>query len=1156
MTKKSFLLVLLVVAWLGLSACHPVCAMPVGTLLYRTSADGKMYGYNTDELFQPLEISLQKGIGTMKINCGHAGMYVGKINGQDMVLEAISNGVQLTPAKYFVDTGEGEELLGAKIPRALALKNREKITKLADVIGNLRLGYDWGFSRQKGPDDGQWTCVGLTEKIYESLNNFLADNNFDSSSFLKELEYDPSKYGINITPDGFDSTSVFNRTNGDCLSSTKEFSRIARRDWEPSYAVGKINSRGRYFFLPYTQFIQPTLEDVDVDIALESDFAAENIRGQLPAGKMIKVVLDNTVLNNPAETAANLLLALAVPWLPAKNQLEEKLALAIDSFRADDQLPEVTQAAAADQSGKVLGIKDKAPVSNTAAPIAAAKKDAAAKVAASQPAAKKKTTKKTDTAPIPAEKPTDSAVLPLPIAVNAAKSAASTTIKILPEKSIEKPTSTKTIAKIAPVFRDNVGVPPLPADPIRPDNDPTSGPAASTTASTTTSQLNPAPVIKNFSLYDLTSHSAYYTDKQLVGIKTEIDNLASIEKYGLKANSTAEISWFTVLPTEYELSLGDGNKTVRLELDYGAGQATSASASIVLDTAVPKIGWLNLPAVSNDPSFTVAWRGDDSVSGIASYDLDYAISSSSFIGSAPWQVWLADTAATSSVFNQPVAPDNYVLFRARVTDRAGNQSDWGPGQSIKITKIAVSRYPVVISEFAVAGPGGSGDEFVELYNYGKKNLSLVGWKLQTRAASATSSWENRISSDGLAAGAIAGQSFFLLAGKDYSFGVSPDCRHGANWGLAASGGSIRIVDDQGETIDEVAYGKAAEPGSALAEAEFSAGAAAERKAFATSTSALMVYPGDHSLAGNGYDTDSDSDFIVNKKADPQDSASSAEPPSPTKIIPLAVRDLNVDNSYADPHAIKLLWSAPPFARLDSSSRYVIKYVIQGENCNLPGIWDNVSEAPSSGFPVPASASGADQEAIVTGLLSGEPYCFALKTFNGYNFSPLSNVASGNTKPIRPFPADIQAMVDQPAGQDNFRCGNYDDWCGQSFVATENNMTGFAINSWETTAPGGDVYDSLVELCDDTPENRGSFCPNPIKRELLPDSAAYNFTNIAELTVGRSYLIKIHPRGFANGKYFIYSNDNPYPDGQAYTTWADSSSADLWIKIYYDHNFQP
>jgi len=119
--------------------------MPVGTLLYRTSRDGEMYGYNTKNLFELLDFSLAKGLETVKVNCGHVGMYVGKIDGEDMVLEAIDNGVQLTPAKYFVNTGEGEKLVGAKIPKDFE-ENKAAIQRLTSIIKLVeKVGFTLGI---------------------------------------------------------------------------------------------------------------------------------------------------------------------------------------------------------------------------------------------------------------------------------------------------------------------------------------------------------------------------------------------------------------------------------------------------------------------------------------------------------------------------------------------------------------------------------------------------------------------------------------------------------------------------------------------------------------------------------------------------------------------------------------------------------------------------------------------------------------------------------------------------------------------------------------------------------------------------------------------------------------------------------------------------
>ncbi|MBD3248111.1 hypothetical protein GF382_02370, partial [Candidatus Falkowbacteria bacterium] len=192
----------------------PAMAMPVGTLLYRTSGGGQMYGYNTDLILD----------GT-KINCGHTGMYAGKDkNGDDVVLEAVNNGIQLTKLKYFVNSANSENFIGAKIPESFQAGDIDKIKQIRDFLTDQHLEYDIDFGQQKGPDSGEFTCVGVAEKIYESLN-------FGKEiTSLAQLEYTPSRYYIDITPDGYDNENIYNDELEDVFSQNKEFSKISKRN--------------------------------------------------------------------------------------------------------------------------------------------------------------------------------------------------------------------------------------------------------------------------------------------------------------------------------------------------------------------------------------------------------------------------------------------------------------------------------------------------------------------------------------------------------------------------------------------------------------------------------------------------------------------------------------------------------------------------------------------------------------------------------------------------------------------------------------------------------------------------------------------------------------------------------------------------------------
>lgn len=279
----------------------PASAMPLGTILYRTSSNNNAYGYSSKDLLVVNKVGLVTNLYT-----GHAGIYIGKENGIDYVAEALPSGLVKTPAKYFLNTRAGEKLIGAKIPKNLTEEQREKVISLARNLTDAKMKYDFDFRHQKGSESGQWTCVGFVEKIYESANII-------NPKDLDALVYDQNEYAIDITPDGFDNTSVYNSKTGDVFSTTKEFSKISRRPrmLVPApeiigYDAGLEKGDDRYFFIPHTQFLQPTLEDVPVDIDLSSDFNDETIRGKAP---QLALIFKWSLINNPSSTLRQVLAA-------------------------------------------------------------------------------------------------------------------------------------------------------------------------------------------------------------------------------------------------------------------------------------------------------------------------------------------------------------------------------------------------------------------------------------------------------------------------------------------------------------------------------------------------------------------------------------------------------------------------------------------------------------------------------------------------------------------------------------------------------------------------------------------------------------------------------------------------------------------------------
>lgn len=289
----TFLFLLLAALFIPLKQ---VLALPVGTLLYRTSGGDKMYGYNTDDL-----IVAEKG-KLAHIYSGHSAIYVGQENGVDYIVEMQPKGAIKVPAKYFINEALGEKLIGAKIPSAASPLQIAKAVAIAKNLAANNAAYDFDFKFQKGPKSGQWTCVGLNEKIYESAD-------ISNPTNLNSLEYNPNYYAVDITPDGYDKQSIYNSA-GDCLAENLEYSKIARKQniLIPApeligYDLGLELADDRYIFLPYTQYSQSTLEDVSVDIPLSSSFSEPEIRGSAP---VLGLILKWSLINNPISTIKNL----------------------------------------------------------------------------------------------------------------------------------------------------------------------------------------------------------------------------------------------------------------------------------------------------------------------------------------------------------------------------------------------------------------------------------------------------------------------------------------------------------------------------------------------------------------------------------------------------------------------------------------------------------------------------------------------------------------------------------------------------------------------------------------------------------------------------------------------------------------------------------
>jgi len=181
---------------------------------------------------------------------------------------------------------------------------------------------------------------------------------------------------------------------------------------------------------------------------------------------------------------------------------------------------------------------------------------------------------------------------------------------------------------------------------------------------------------------------------------------------------------------------------------------------------------------------------------------------------------------------------------------------------------------LVLSEVTSGGPGGAGDEFIEIYNAGGVAYDASGLRIEYRSATGVA----YTLIEALAPGTIIGaRRFYLVGGSTYSGAAVPDVPLAFTSVLAGTGGHVRLITTDGAELDRCGYGTAIEPEGTPAAGGLTGPQSRERKAFATSTPTSMGAGGTDAFSGNGRDSgDNGADFIVREIAEPQNS-SSVEP---------------------------------------------------------------------------------------------------------------------------------------------------------------------------------------------------------------------------------------------------------------------------------------
>jgi stage II sporulation protein D len=236
---------------------------------------------------------------------------------------------------------------------------------------------------------------------------------------------------------------------------------------------------------------------------------------------------------------------------------------------------------------------------------------------------------------------------------------------------------------------------------------------------------------------------------------------------------------------------------------------------------------------------------------------------------------------------------------------------------------SVCNSKVVISEIQLSDTQYTENSFIELYNTSDTTENLSGYVIKKRSTTGTETIIISIPPGKY----IPAKGFFLWANNlhNYHLQVNAD----VNSSITLSGNeSVALCNTQGVIVDAVAFGDKTQLCPFVEGTNYPynppPGYSIERKAYKDSTAITMFPGGEHEFAGNGYDSEDNSqDFILQIKPNPQNTQSPQEPDISPPTIPQLLSPQN--NSSTEDSTPLFDWTDATDNNNDSSS---VSYEIQ------------------------------------------------------------------------------------------------------------------------------------------------------------------------------------------------------------------------------------
>jgi len=194
-------------------------------------------------------------------------------------------------------------------------------------------------------------------------------------------------------------------------------------------------------------------------------------------------------------------------------------------------------------------------------------------------------------------------------------------------------------------------------------------------------------------------------------------------------------------------------------------------------------------------------------------------------------------------------------------------------QNQNFQAFAANANHVVISQVKISG-ATAGDEFIELYNPTGVSVDLSGWRL-TRKTSTGASQTNLVAS---LSGTLAPKGYYLIANPASPLATNEaDIVYSASSSAITTNNTVLLYSDAGTTVvDKVGFGTATDSETTPFTTNPDDNQSIIRKASTTSTQASLIPGGAEELAGNGEDTDTNSnDFLLLNAAQPRNTHTAA-----------------------------------------------------------------------------------------------------------------------------------------------------------------------------------------------------------------------------------------------------------------------------------------